>query len=173
MTHVAAPGRDIYIAKYDSDGNPLWAASIGGDENDVGNALTCDAVGNVYLTGIFQSGEITFTSTTLTNSGFSTNDLFLSKIGATVSTTGGMLENSLTVYPNPFTDYIIVEMDQVVPNMTLTLTNLEGQIVFYKPDFSGIQLLIDRNNIPSGIYFLNVSKGIETLAVKKVVIGDH
>ncbi len=173
LTNVSAPAQDIYIAKYDGNGNPLWAASTGGDQNDVGNAVTCDAVGNVFLAGIFQSGEITFTSTTLTNSGFSTNDLFLSKIGATVSTTEGLLENSLTVYPNPFTDYIIVEMDQVVPHMTLTLTNLKGQIVFYKPDFSGIQLLIDRNNIPAGIYYLNVSKGTETLAVEKVVIGGN
>lgn len=173
LMNVAAPGQDIYIAKYDGDGQPLWASSIGGDENDVGNAVTCDAVGNVYLAGIFQSDEITFTSTTLSNSGFSTNDLFLSKIGTTVSTGEVISENRLTVYPNPFADYIIVELDQEVSHMTLSLTNQAGQIVFCVPDFSGIKAIIERNDIAAGIYFLHVSKGSETIAVEKVVIGDH
>ncbi len=173
LTNVSAPAQDIYIAKYDGDGNPLWANSIGGDQNDVGNAVTCDAVGNVYLAGIFQSNEITFTSTTLSNSGFSTNDLFLSKIGTTVSTTGGLLENSLTVYPNPYTDFLIVELDQVVSNMTLSLVNAAGQIVFRIPDVSSSKSIIDRSELPPGIYFLTISKGTETIAVEKVVIGGN
>jgi hypothetical protein len=172
LTNVAAPAQDIYIAKYDGNGNPIWAASIGGDKNDVGNAITCDAVGNLYLAGIFQSNEITFTSTTLSNSGFSTNDLFLSKIGTTVSTTGEMQENNLIVYPNPYSDYFIVELDQEVPQMTLTLTNQAGQIVFRTQKSPGTRCRIDRNNIPAGVYFLSVTTGTRTVAIEKVVLVD-
>lgn len=173
LTNVSAPAQDIYIAKYDSEGNPLWAASIGGDQNDVGNAVTCDVEGNVYLAGIFQSNEITFTSTTLSNSGFSTNDLFLSKIGTTVSTDEGLPEYGLNIYPNPYTDFLVVELRQVVPNMTISMANQAGQTVFRKSNVSDKLTIIDRIDLPSGIYFLTVSKGTETVAVEKVVIGDH
>jgi gliding motility-associated-like protein len=44
---------DIYICKLDSDGNYVWAKSIGGTTWDYGNAITIDASGNVNAAGRF------------------------------------------------------------------------------------------------------------------------
>ncbi len=44
---------DCFLAKYDADGNYLWAKGIGGGFNEAGNALAVDASGNVCLTGYF------------------------------------------------------------------------------------------------------------------------
>lgn len=52
-------GSEIFIAKYDADGNYLYANGIGGIDDEDGFAITVDAVGNAYVTGRF-SGTVDF-----------------------------------------------------------------------------------------------------------------
>jgi hypothetical protein len=58
--------RDIFIVKYDPNGNCLWAKSAGSTGIDEGQGMICDASGNVYLCGRISNGA-TFGSTTITN----------------------------------------------------------------------------------------------------------
>ena len=44
-------GRDIILAKFDTDGNPVWGIQRGTTENDQAQAVTLDAAGNIYLAG--------------------------------------------------------------------------------------------------------------------------
>ena len=46
---------DIFFAKYDNNGNYLWAKKIGGPNEDVGNSIKTDASSNVYVTGYFNN----------------------------------------------------------------------------------------------------------------------
>lgn len=61
-------GTDMFIAKYDPNGNVLWAKSFGDNMIEEANAITCDGT-NVYATGQFQSNTINFGSSTLTCNG--------------------------------------------------------------------------------------------------------
>lgn len=45
--------RDIYLSKYSESGVFLWAKRYGGIYSDYGYGLSCDSVGNSYLTGHF------------------------------------------------------------------------------------------------------------------------
>jgi hypothetical protein len=45
--------RDIFVAKYDPNGNFLWARKAGGSGRDEALAIKCDAAGNCYVTGMF------------------------------------------------------------------------------------------------------------------------
>ena len=60
---------DIFIAKYNSNGNVLWAKSAGGIYEDRALSVIVDASGNIVVTGSFNSPTITFGTTTLTNNG--------------------------------------------------------------------------------------------------------
>lgn len=44
---------DIFIQKLDSNGNFVWANSMGGNNNEDGNSIAVDDSGNVYTTGYF------------------------------------------------------------------------------------------------------------------------
>ncbi len=59
--------RDMYVVKFDAAGNVLWAKSASGTLADGAGSVTADALGNIIVTGNFNSPAITFGSTTLTN----------------------------------------------------------------------------------------------------------
>lgn len=50
---------DIFVQKLDTDGNLLWAHSIGSTSYDVGYGIAVDGLGNVYTTGNFE-GTVDF-----------------------------------------------------------------------------------------------------------------
>lgn len=71
---------DVFLAKYDPDGNLLWATSLGGPETDRATGITTTTPGNISITGYF-SGSAGFGQTTLTSSGGS--DIFVTEIDGT------------------------------------------------------------------------------------------
>jgi hypothetical protein len=50
---------DIFITKFDINGNFIWAKRIGGPLLDVGNAIVIDSLANIYITGNFE-GTVDF-----------------------------------------------------------------------------------------------------------------
>ncbi|MDP4266007.1 MAG: SBBP repeat-containing protein [Bacteroidota bacterium] len=70
---------DIFIVKYDTNGNLLWAKREGGTDDDYVSSVAVDVSGNIYVAGSFVSSIITFGSTTLTNTNVGNNDFFLAK----------------------------------------------------------------------------------------------
>ena len=47
---------DIFISKFNSSGDFIWASTIGGDLMDSGSGITVDALGVSYSTGFFKGG---------------------------------------------------------------------------------------------------------------------
>ncbi|MBI2967293.1 MAG: SBBP repeat-containing protein [Bacteroidetes bacterium] len=76
-------GYDIFVAKYDANGNYLWAKSIGSANTDFGYSIAVDDSVNVYTTGVF-NGTADFDpgvgTYNLTSAG--SPDIFISKLDA-------------------------------------------------------------------------------------------
>lgn len=69
VTNKASPSStfsDVFLAKYDGNGNPLWVKTTGGSQNDQATATTLDGAGNAYLTGSYHNAAL-FGSVGLTN----------------------------------------------------------------------------------------------------------
>lgn len=75
----------MFLVKYDSLGNYLWAMNSVGNGREWGRTLGVDEENNVYLGGNFIDGNISIGDTSFTNQG--SFDIFLSKF----SSTGQML----------------------------------------------------------------------------------
>ena len=53
FTLTSVNAEDAYVAKYDAAGKLIWAKAIGDFRYQAGNAITLDASGNIFVTGIF------------------------------------------------------------------------------------------------------------------------
>jgi gliding motility-associated-like protein len=94
------PSYDVFIAKYDANGNEMWAKSGSAKFTDRGLGIACDAIGNIYVTGQF-SDTIQFSTThhnTIQNAAFllklapNGDEIWFRKIG------GGQMNISYGIY---------------------------------------------------------------------------
>jgi hypothetical protein len=69
--------QNMFLAKYDSNGNVIWAKTNGGTPNVFGNAVSADSQGNIYITGVYNISDVTFDSYTLAHNG--TDDIYIVK----------------------------------------------------------------------------------------------
>jgi hypothetical protein len=75
-TFVSQGVQDLFVAKFDTSGNSLWARAAGGPEWDYAYGIAIDGTGNTYITGTF-AGTAQFGASTLTSAG--QNDVFVAK----------------------------------------------------------------------------------------------
>jgi hypothetical protein len=159
-------GGDLFLAKYDANGNVLWAKNAGGTgDDDRVTSIAVDALGNTYMAGYFKSATLTFGSTTLTRAGDSDHyDIFLAKL---CSNSGiSELNNSLniSIFPNPSSDNTTIEAPK---KSTIEILNIEGQII-KSISADENHTTIDISSFASGMYFVKI-KSKEGIAVKKFV----
>lgn len=115
--------QDAFIAKFDANGNAVWAKGMGGYDSDFGFSVSADLFGNVFFTGQFGSNTISFGSTTLIGSG-----IFLAKYDATgnvlwAKRAGAFVSYSVSADPSGNAYITGAFNDSVVTFGPFTLTN--------------------------------------------------
>ncbi len=89
---------DMFLVKYDPNGNVLWAKSVGGTLNDAASSVTIDASNNLYISGSFQSSSISFGIDTLVNgAGSNQCNMFLAKLPSDKYVWPGDVDNNRIV----------------------------------------------------------------------------
>jgi len=168
---------DIFVAKYDANGNLLWVEQARGVADVIGYGISVDANGNIYVSGYYRE-TATFGNINLTSYGFT--DIFIAKI-ENISTNVAeiilpqsneyLLEEN---YPNPFNptttikyhipelSFVTLKVYDVLGNEVATLINEE------KPE-GRYEVLFNANGISSGIYYYRMQAN-EFVDVKKMII---
>lgn len=82
-------------------------------------------------------------------------------------------ENSvIKIYPNPFSTQITLETDILLKNATIIIYNSYGQVVNEIKNINEQTVSIYRNNIPSGLYFIQLAQDNKIIKTEKLVITD-
>jgi len=160
---------DIFVVKYDTNGNVLWAKGVGGIDDDFGHGISADANGNVYVTGYFHSPSIAFGTTTLTNTGGS---VFVVKLGGVTTGLDDLSVNStIKIFPNPFSSSTTLQVNENLKDATLTVYNSFGQIVKEIKNLSGLTVVLSLDNLACGSYFVRLTDE-NKIYTNKLVLTD-
>jgi len=151
---------DVFIAKYDAQGNSLWAISVGGTASDIPRDLSLNNSGRMFIAGNFQSPLVIFGNDSITNSG--SDDIFFARLGASAvgidepGTTG-----TLAVYPNPSTGKFYIQLPSGAE--TLQVYDISGALVFTREVNSAfITIELDKK----GLFLLRVVAGRQIYSQK-------
>jgi hypothetical protein len=76
----------IFISKYTSAGDLVWASAYGQFSNDIANFIALDILGNAFVTGSFQGTDVDFAPNNCVSnlSSAGQSDIFIQKIGTTI-----------------------------------------------------------------------------------------
>lgn len=75
---TVAGSEDIFLLKYDTNGNERWGIDYGGLGRNAGRGITTDKYGHIFLTGSFDEKTLNIDNQVLTNLGDS--DIFIIKL---------------------------------------------------------------------------------------------
>lgn len=164
---------DIFILKYSSNGNELWAKTFAGNAINKSCYIAKDGSDDIYITGSYNSNSVIFGSTTLVNvSNIGLSDVFLTKFSTNlVNIKGNHLENRMVnIYPNPFTSQISILFSQDQINTKIIILDITGNEMLKIPNFQGRELIIKKGELKEGIYFLHLTDEKSNSISRKVIL---
>ena len=178
FTLTNAGSCDMFIVKYNTGGNALWAKSAGGSDVDYGQSVATDGSGNIVVVGIFKSSILTFGTTTLTNVG--NNDMFIAKINTPTGIENIENSNGIVIYPNPSNGKFMIKSNNI---NSIEIYNLLGEKIYsttnntqttqmnIRPDRQSIYD-IDISHCPKEMYFVKIYPEYsgEKIYTEKIVI---
>jgi SprB repeat/Secretion system C-terminal sorting domain len=81
--------------------------------------------------------------------------------------------NKFQIFPNPFSVQTDIRTENILANATLILLNSFGQVVKQIDNLFGQEIILHRDNLPSGLYFVRLIEGNKTIVADKLVIVDR
>jgi uncharacterized delta-60 repeat protein len=79
---------------------------------------------------------------------------------------------TIKIYPNPFNWQTTIQVDHVLKNATLTLYNSYRQQVGQIKSISGQTVILHRDNLANGLYFIKLTQDNKIISANKIVITD-
>ena len=100
------------------------------------------------------------------------NHLFVAKIGSSSITTGvqeaGNLQN-ISISPNPFLTETTIYFSSEQKNTAIKITDMQGKEI-KSSICSGNEYMLEKGEMKSGIYFLQITDEKKNVVNKKVVV---
>lgn len=77
------------------------------------------------------------------------------------------------IYPNPFNSVVTIQFNEPLDKVELIICNIFGQEIKKITNFSGQEIQLFRNDLPTGIYFLGIKEEFKIFTLGKLVISDN
>ncbi|MEO6304373.1 MAG: T9SS type A sorting domain-containing protein, partial [Bacteroidia bacterium] len=172
---TSAGGADLFITKLNSSGNFIWAHQIGGPEDDIGMDTKIDAAGSLYTTGYFSSTvDFDQTSSVFNIISSGENDAFIHKMNQLgLSVKENSYLNNVSLYPNPTSNYLNINLDEEVfkklnPSSGLEVYNSLGVLVLKEP-LDGPYTQVNIKKLSPGIFILKITDDNKLIYTHKII----
>ncbi len=157
------------LVRYNSDGTLDNTFGIDGKiitpigvSYSIGQSLDIDSNGKIMLGGYVYNG--------------SNADISLVRYNGDASVGIGEVsfkQRDSKIYPNPFNSSTIIDFSTSLHSAELNIYNTHGQLVKQVENISGKEIQLSRSNLPSGIYFLQLTENNKIIVVDKLIISDE
>lgn len=81
--------------------------------------------------------------------------------------------NSFSISPNPFSTETTLQIDKTFKDAILTVYNSFGQQVKQIKNIYGDEIILQRDNLPNGLYYIRLTKENKILSAGKIIIIDN
>jgi len=160
---------DVFLQKLNADGEFIWAKSVGGTSGNQGLSIFTDATGNVYATGGFMGTsdfDPSSASFNLTSNG--NVDTYILKLNqSTVSITENSFFNDASVFPNPNSGLINIELGNYT-EVSISVFSVNGQLIYYKEEINASYHQFELDESP-GVYIVELSSNDERQQYKLII----
>ena len=147
-------------------GDTLWFGAIGEYADQTKRGLTTFSNWNSTMTvagtidsrGMFIAQGIGTTDVTANENSVTSNVTTVS-VQLPTGINDDLSTFPITIYPNPFSDFTIIEIQGIKNQWTWTLYNSVGQVVQNITDITEPQLIIKKGDLATGVYMYQVQIG--------------
>ncbi len=161
--------RDVFISKLSPSGSYIWSKRIGGAGTDRGNSIAIDIFDNIYTAGNFaDTANCDTDGNTFNLISTGAHDIFIHKMGTTVTSIPEADKDNLHLYPNPTSGVVIFETSDKHKEIVVEVYDQLGNEIMsrtYNEVFKG-QFTIDA---APGIYFITIKTITNEPTILKVV----
>lgn len=153
---------DFFLVKIDEEMNYLWSQTYGGTSGDVCYKMESTNDGGCVLVGWTDSY------------GAGNKDYYLVKTDQDGLVVGQKdieaVNSDNSIYPNPFKSSTKLSLSQYQENMSISIYSFTGQEVLRIEGISGNEIMIERQNLSCGIYFITVETDQRIIYSEKISI---
>jgi len=165
---------DVQANDNEPDGDLLITSIYSGPNNGTATIINCDSINYINNAGF--TGTDTLWYMVCDQGALQLCDTAMLVITVTASIVGidniGQNLHYIRIFPNPFTDKAIIILPHgEMPFTTFTLYDVFGKLVKRIDHIKTNQIIIQRSNLSSGVYFYQVSGKNNILARGKLVLN--
>ncbi|MBN2807609.1 MAG: T9SS type A sorting domain-containing protein, partial [Prolixibacteraceae bacterium] len=176
--------QQTFILKYDADGNEIWGRVIGENLCDVGYDIAATTEDAFFLTGTYESAQISLGDRLLKNNGNirmlyvhlrpereSRRTFAYVALHGTVVTSHQQLrdKHQMVLYPNPASDQFTVQLTRH-RGAEVSLYRHDGKLIHsFKLDENASQLVIGTEGFERGIYLVKTKMNQHVLVQKLII----
>ncbi len=159
-------GNDIYVARYDMNGNMQWITSFGGSLDDPAFGLFADNNNTLYITGNVLD---TCSFGSYNTSGDNAN-MFVAKLSlpTTAIKRTTPFKDEVLIYPNPTSSDITIDLGEASFTQLL-LSDALGRSMYARLLSGKQKVTISAAGLVDGLYFVILS-GANRSITKKVIV---
>ena len=167
---IENPLSDFAIVRYNPDGSlDNSFDSDGKVTTNIGSSISDDIIQTIALQS---DGKIVVAGQTSDGTIY---DFALARYysnGSTGLNLNDDKKNSYLLYPNPFTKQTTLHLNQTLKNATLNLFNTNGQQVTQLLNISGQSIIINRDQLSSELYFIQLIDDNKIIMTDKLIITN-
>lgn len=147
---------DVFITRFDAEGDIVWARSVGGQEEDGADAIVADEDNNAYTTGFFKlTADLDPSVGGLPVAASGEQDAFVLKLDNGITGIEETQNNAFSIYPIPAYDVINISYNPFIGQRPYSIMDAAGRIIA-RGKITGNTNTVDVKSLAPGLYFLQI-----------------